>query len=41
MDVDVGIVAQRDNERAQELAASLVDALEGTGASAVVDEATG
>ena len=41
MDVDVGIVAQRDNERAQDLAASLVDALEGSGASAVVDEATG
>ncbi|SEQ92160.1 NAD(+)/NADH kinase [Natrinema salaciae] len=41
MDVDVGIVAQRDNERAQTLAASLVDALEREGASVVVDEATG
>ncbi|ELY65010.1 NAD(+)/NADH kinase [Natrinema versiforme] len=41
MDVAVGIVAQRDNERAQELAASLVDALEREGASVVVDEATG
>ncbi|MGQ3412484.1 NAD(+)/NADH kinase [Natrinema sp. LN54] len=41
MDVAVGIVAQRDNERAQELAASLVDALEREGAAVVVDEATG
>lgn len=41
MDVAVGIVAQRDNERAQELAASLVDALEREGAGVVVDEATG
>lgn len=45
MDVAVGIVAQRGNERAQELARSLVGALEsdgGTGATAVVvDEATG
>ncbi|WP_408959674.1 NAD(+)/NADH kinase [Natrinema sp. 74] len=41
MDVAVGIVAQRDNERAQELAGSLVDALEREGAGVVVDEATG
>ncbi|WP_254522209.1 NAD(+)/NADH kinase [Natrinema caseinilyticum] len=41
MDVAVGIVAQRDNERAQELAADLVDALEQEGANVVVDEATG
>ncbi|WP_222920170.1 NAD(+)/NADH kinase [Natrinema sp. SYSU A 869] len=41
MDVAVGIVAQRDNERAQALAASLVDALEREGAGVVVDEATG
>ncbi len=41
MDVAVGIVAQRDNERAQDLAVALVDALEAAGASAVVDEATG
>ncbi|AFO55926.1 NAD(+)/NADH kinase [Natrinema sp. J7-2] len=41
MDVAVGIVAQRDNERAQALAASLVDALEREGASVVVDDATG
>ncbi|WP_254527921.1 NAD(+)/NADH kinase [Natrinema gelatinilyticum] len=41
MDVAVGIVAQRDNERAQELAADLVDALEREGANVVVDEATG
>ncbi|WP_226482574.1 NAD(+)/NADH kinase [Natrinema amylolyticum] len=41
MDVAVGIVAQRDNERAQALAASLVDALEREGADVVVDDATG
>lgn len=41
MDVAVGIVAQRENERAQTLAATLVDALEREGADAVVDEATG
>ncbi|WP_254762834.1 NAD(+)/NADH kinase [Natrinema marinum] len=41
MDVAVGIVAQRDNERAQDLAANLVDALERAGATVVVDEATG
>ncbi|SEW23045.1 NAD(+)/NADH kinase [Natrinema salifodinae] len=41
MDVDVGIVAQRDNERAQDLAETLVAALEERGADAVVDEAAG
>ncbi|WP_440771864.1 NAD(+)/NADH kinase [Natronorubrum sp. DTA28] len=48
MDVAVGIVAQRDNERAQGLAAKLVETLErgaGIGAecnvSTVVDDATG
>ncbi|AGB36197.1 NAD(+)/NADH kinase [Natronococcus occultus] len=38
MDVAVGIVAQRDNERAQALAATLIDSLED--ATTVVDEAT-
>ncbi|MFD1565575.1 NAD(+)/NADH kinase [Haloarchaeobius amylolyticus] len=41
MDVAVGIVAQRNNERAQALAATLVDTLEREGASVVVDELTG
>ncbi|RQH00323.1 NAD(+)/NADH kinase [Natrarchaeobius oligotrophus] len=43
MDVAVGIVAQRDNERAQELTESLVGALadERDGVDLVVDEATG
>ena len=41
MDVAVGIVAQRNNERAQELAATLVEAIEREGARAVVDELTG
>ncbi|WP_049922569.1 NAD(+)/NADH kinase [Halopiger djelfimassiliensis] len=41
MDVDVGIVAQRDNERAHELADALVDALERESESVVVDESTG
>ncbi|PCR91945.1 NAD(+)/NADH kinase [Natrinema ejinorense] len=41
MDVAVGIVAQRDNERAQTLAGSLVETLEREGATVVVDEATG
>jgi NAD+ kinase len=41
MDVAVGIVAQRDNERAQSLAATLVETLEAAGATVVVDEATG
>ncbi|QLG50223.1 NAD(+)/NADH kinase [Natrinema halophilum] len=41
MEAAVGIVAQRDNERAQELAATLVDALEREGAGVIVDEATG
>lgn len=43
MDVAVGIVAQRDNERAQELAATLVETLERADdtAAVVVDEATG
>ncbi|NKE34255.1 NAD(+)/NADH kinase [Natronococcus sp. JC468] len=39
MDVAVGIVAQRDNERAQALAATLIDSLEN--ATVVVDESTG
>ncbi|MFU8867763.1 NAD(+)/NADH kinase [Natronococcus sp.] len=38
MNVAVGIVAQRDNERAQALAATLIDTLED--AATVVDEAT-
>ncbi|RZV12259.1 NAD+ kinase [Natrinema hispanicum] len=41
MDVAVGIVAQRNNERAQALAATLVDTLEHEGARVVVDELTG
>ncbi|TYL36831.1 NAD(+) kinase [Natronococcus pandeyae] len=43
MDVAVGIVAQRDNERAQELAETLVETLERADdtAAVVVDEATG
>lgn len=41
MEVDVGLVAQRDNERAQELAASLATTLERAAATVVVDEATG
>ncbi|WP_265109979.1 NAD(+)/NADH kinase [Halosolutus halophilus] len=41
MDVDVGLVAQRENERAQELAASLAETLDGGAVSVVVDEATG
>ncbi|RQG92432.1 NAD(+)/NADH kinase [Natrarchaeobius chitinivorans] len=43
MDADVGIVAQRGNERAQQLTESLVDELEGgrEGVSVVVDEETG
>ncbi|MFC4436472.1 MULTISPECIES: NAD(+)/NADH kinase [Natrialbaceae] len=42
MDVAVGIVAQRDNERAQELAATLVETLERADDTvAVVDEETG
>jgi len=41
MDVAVGIVAQRNNERAQALAATLVDTIEREGASVVVDELTG
>ncbi|WP_306055766.1 NAD(+)/NADH kinase [Natronococcus wangiae] len=42
MDVAVGIVAQRDNERAQDLAATLVDTLEreDDAVAAVVDEET-
>lgn len=39
MDVAVGIVAQRDNERAQALAATLIASLEN--ATVVVDESTG
>jgi NAD+ kinase len=43
MDVAVGIVAQRDNERARQLAATLIDTLEREydSVSAVVDEETG
>ncbi|MFC4544070.1 NAD(+)/NADH kinase [Halosolutus amylolyticus] len=41
MDVDVGLVAQRDNERAQELAATIAEAIDDGTASVVVDEATG
>ncbi|ELZ25887.1 NAD(+)/NADH kinase [Natrinema limicola] len=41
MDVAVGIVAQRNNERAQALAATLVDTIEREGARVVVDELTG
>ncbi|WP_254767023.1 NAD(+)/NADH kinase [Salinilacihabitans rarus] len=41
MEVDVGIVAQRDNERARTLAARLVEAIEDGGDRAVVDESTG
>ena len=41
MEVDVGLVAQRDNERAQELAASLATTLERAAATVVVDETTG
>ncbi|GAB3667624.1 NAD(+)/NADH kinase [Halopiger thermotolerans] len=43
MDVDVGIVAQRNNARAQELAETLVETLEREyeGVAAVVDELTG
>ncbi|MBZ6495020.1 NAD(+)/NADH kinase [Natrinema longum] len=41
MDVAVGIVAQRENERAQTLAGSLVETLEREGSNVVVDEATG
>ncbi|SIS08275.1 NAD(+)/NADH kinase [Natronorubrum thiooxidans] len=47
MDVAVGIVAQRDDERAQELAATLIEALECLGeheqatVSVVVDDASG
>ncbi|SDD02538.1 NAD(+)/NADH kinase [Natrinema hispanicum] len=41
MDVAVGIVAQRNNERAQALAATLVETIEREGARVVVDELTG
>jgi len=41
MDVAVGIVAQRNNERAQTLAATLVETIECEGARVVVDELTG
>ncbi len=41
MEVDVGLVAQRDNERAQELAESLATTIEEAAATVVVDEATG
>ncbi len=41
MDVAVGIVAQRNNERAQALAATLVDTIEREGAHVVVDDLTG
>ncbi len=41
MVADVGIVAQRDNERAQTLATRLIRALEAASVTVVVDEATG
>ncbi|WP_246998338.1 NAD(+)/NADH kinase [Halosolutus gelatinilyticus] len=41
MDAEVGLVAQRDNERAQTLAANLVEALERADVDIVVDEETG
>ncbi|WP_312909579.1 NAD(+)/NADH kinase [Natronosalvus caseinilyticus] len=41
MGVDVGIVAQRGNDRAQRLAASLIRTVHDHGDHAVVDEATG
>ncbi|WP_255170427.1 NAD(+)/NADH kinase [Natrononativus amylolyticus] len=40
MDVDVGIVAQRNNERAQSLVAALIETLEPDGVRVVVDEST-
>ena len=40
MGVDVGIVAQRDNDRAQAIARSLVDLIDASGDRALVDEAT-
>ncbi|MEY7850589.1 NAD(+)/NADH kinase [Natrarchaeobius sp. A-rgal3] len=41
MDVDVGIVAQRGNERARKLTEALLDALECEAVAVVVDEETG
>ncbi len=41
MDVDVGIVAQRDNERAQRLAATLLETLADDEVSVTVDDETG
>lgn len=41
MAVTVGLVAQRGNERAQQLASSLVDLVNARGDTALVDEATG
>ncbi len=41
MDVDVGIVAQRDNGRAQELAVSLLETLTDDDVTVAVDDATG
>ena len=41
MDVDVGIVAQRDNERAQELAVTLLETLMDDDVTVTVDDATG
>ncbi|AHF98479.1 inorganic polyphosphate/ATP-NAD kinase [Halostagnicola larsenii XH-48] len=40
-EVTVGIVAQRNNDRAQSLATQLVDALERNGVAAAVDDETG
>ena len=40
MDVDVGIVAQRDNERAQELAVALLETLTDDDVTVTVDDAT-
>lgn len=40
-DVAVGIVAQRDNDRAQDLAGTIADRLEADGVAAVVDDETG
>ncbi|TYT63293.1 NAD(+)/NADH kinase [Natrialba swarupiae] len=41
MDVDVGIVAQRGNERAQQLTEALLDVLESDSVAVAVDEETG